>query len=87
MPVPKAEAFWHGWADGSTGRATALDVHRYLNVGAVYSREYYDLGLCLGECGVVARDAMAYLVERVKEEAFDNGDRSKYDPYDEIRSS
>lgn len=87
LPVPQVEAFWHGWADGAARRSGLNDSLRYLNMGGMYNRVYYDFGLSLAERGIVARDAMAYLVERCKEEAYRQGDPTKFDPYDDIRRS
>lgn len=87
IPVPAAEAFWHGWADGMSRRCSSDMADLHSKLGAMYNRKYYRFGLTLGERGVVARDAMAYFVERCKEEAYPQRDPSKFDPYDDIRRS
>lgn len=87
IPVPAAEAFWHGWADGMSRRCSSDMDDLHSKLGAMYNRKYYRFGLTLGERGVVARDAMAYFVERCKEEAYPQRDPSKFDPYDDIRRS
>lgn len=71
IAVPIANAFWHGWADGSAGRAKVSDEFEsyIINFGCMYNKRLYEFGLLLGEHGVNARDAMAHLVELCNDEA------------------
>jgi hypothetical protein len=59
IPVPGANAFWHGWSDGMSGRKP----DHIVNIGRYYNKDMYDFGILLGASKVNGRDAMAHLVE------------------------